>query len=85
MKHFAHVARLESIRLLLVISCALKFKLFQMDVKSAFLNGILNKEVYVAQPKVFEDPHHPYHVYCLTKASYDESFIRLEVSPTCMV
>jgi len=44
---FAHVARLESIRLLLGVSCILKFKLFQMDVKSAFLNGYLNEEVYV--------------------------------------
>ncbi|KAK2444409.1 putative mitochondrial protein [Trifolium repens] len=44
---FAHVARLESIRLLLAIACILKFKLFQMDVKSAFLNGYLHEEVYV--------------------------------------
>jgi len=44
---FASVARLESIRLLLRVSCILKFKLFQMDVKSAFLNGYLNEEVYV--------------------------------------
>ena len=40
---FAHVARLETIRLLLGVSCILKFKLFQMDVKSAFLNGYLNE------------------------------------------
>ena len=44
---FAHVARLESIRLLLGVACILKFKLFQMDVKSAFLNDYLNEEVYV--------------------------------------
>ncbi|CAM8968867.1 unnamed protein product [Rhodiola kirilowii] len=41
-----------------------------MDVKSAFLNGFLNEEVYVAHPKGFEDPHHPAHVYRLKKALY---------------
>lgn len=44
---FAPVARLESIRLLLGVACLLKFKLFQMDVKSAFLNGYPNEEVCV--------------------------------------
>ncbi|CAM8895551.1 unnamed protein product [Rhodiola kirilowii] len=41
-----------------------------MDVKSAFLNSFLNEEVYVSQPKGFEDPHHPAHVYRLKKAMY---------------
>ncbi|CAM8887225.1 unnamed protein product [Rhodiola kirilowii] len=67
---FAPVARLEAIRLLLALACHLKFKLFQMDVKSAFLNGLLNEEVYVSQPKGFEDPHHPDYVYRLKKALY---------------
>ena len=67
---FAPVARLVSIRLLFAISYALRFKLFQIDVKSAFLNGILNEEVYVAQPKDFEDPQHPDYVYRLKKALY---------------
>jgi len=67
---FASVARLESIRLLLGVSCILKFKLFQMDVKSAFLNGYLNEEVYVEQPKGFVDPSFPNHVYRLKKALY---------------
>ncbi|KAL0556146.1 hypothetical protein IC582_004656 [Cucumis melo] len=56
---FAHVARLEAIRLLLNISYFRKFKLYQMDVKSAFLNGYLNEEVYVAQPKGFVDSEFP--------------------------
>lgn len=51
---FAPVARLESIQLLLAISCHLKIKLYQMDVKSAFLNEFLNKEVYVEQLKGFK-------------------------------
>ena len=67
---FAPVARLESIRLLLSIACLIGFRLFQMDVKSAFLNGVLNEEVYVEQPKGFEDPHAPNHVYKLDKALY---------------
>ncbi|GJV23321.1 retrovirus-related pol polyprotein from transposon TNT 1-94 [Tanacetum coccineum] len=45
---YASVAILESIRILLAYACALDFKLFQMDVKSAFLNGFINEEVYVA-------------------------------------
>src|ERR1044072_8208211 len=44
---FAQVARLESITLLLGVACLLKFRLYQMDIKSAFLNGYLNEEVYV--------------------------------------
>lgn len=69
-KTFAPVPRLESIRILLSIACHLGFKLYQMDVKSAFLNCILQEEVYVEQPKGFQDPHHPYHVYKLKKALY---------------
>jgi hypothetical protein len=46
---FAPVARLESIRILFSIACHLGFKLYQMDVKSTFLNGILQEEVYVEQ------------------------------------
>jgi hypothetical protein len=67
---FGPVARLESIRILLSIACHLDFKLYQMDVKSAFLNGVLQEEVYVEQPKGFQDPHHPHHVYKLKKALY---------------
>ena len=67
---FAHVSRLESIRLLLGVACIMKFKLFQMDVKGAFLNGYLHEEVYVEQPKGFVDPNLPDHVYKLKKALY---------------
>ncbi|GJU27156.1 retrovirus-related pol polyprotein from transposon TNT 1-94 [Tanacetum coccineum] len=63
-------ARLESIRILLAYAYALDFKLFQMDVKSAFLNGFINKEVYVAQPPGFIDFEKPDHVYKLKKALY---------------
>ncbi|GJY01832.1 copia protein [Tanacetum coccineum] len=62
--------RLESIRILLAYACALDFKLFQMDVKSAFLNGFINEEVYVAQPPGFIDFAKPNHVYRLKKALY---------------
>jgi hypothetical protein len=67
---FAPVARIESIRLLLAIACFINIKLHQMDVKAAFLNGILIDEAYVEQPKGFEDPHYPDHVYKLKKALY---------------
>jgi hypothetical protein len=67
---FAPIARLESIRILLFVACHLDFKLYQMDVKIAFLNGVLQEEVYVEQPKGFQDPHHPHHVYKLKKALY---------------
>ncbi|GJZ84386.1 retrovirus-related pol polyprotein from transposon TNT 1-94 [Tanacetum coccineum] len=63
-------ARLESIRILLAYAYALDFKIFQMDVKSAFLNGFINKEVYVAQPPGFIDFEKSDHVYKLKKALY---------------
>ncbi|GKD97805.1 retrovirus-related pol polyprotein from transposon TNT 1-94, partial [Tanacetum coccineum] len=67
---YAPVARLDSIRILLAYVCALDFKLFQMDVKSVFLNGFINEEVYVAQPSGFIDFEKPDHVYKLKKALY---------------
>ncbi|GJT32935.1 retrovirus-related pol polyprotein from transposon TNT 1-94 [Tanacetum coccineum] len=67
---YAPVARLESIRILLAIACANDFKLYQMDVKSAFLNGFINEEVYVAQPPRFIDFQKPNYVYKLKKALY---------------
>nr|GEX39534.1 copia protein [Tanacetum cinerariifolium] len=69
-KTYAPVARLESIRILLAYARALDFKLLQMDVKSAFLNGFINEEVYVAQPPGFIDFAKPNHVYRLKKTLY---------------
>ncbi|GJT38212.1 retrovirus-related pol polyprotein from transposon TNT 1-94 [Tanacetum coccineum] len=67
---YAPVARLESIRILLAIACANDFKLYQMDVKSAFLNDFINEEVYIAQPPGFIDFQKPNYVYKLKKALY---------------
>jgi len=67
---FVPVARLEAVRLLLAFACMSGFNLFQMDVKSAFLNGFINEEVYVEQPPGFEDHQHPNHVFKLKKALY---------------
>jgi hypothetical protein len=64
------VARLESIRILLAYVAHHSFKLFQMDVKSAFLNGPIKEEVYVEQPPGFGDDMYPDHVYKLSKALY---------------
>ena len=67
---YAPVARIEAIRMLLAYASYMNFKLYQMDVKSAFLNGFINEEVYVEQPPGFEDPFHPNHVFKLRKALY---------------
>ncbi|KAL8118058.1 hypothetical protein AgCh_015817 [Apium graveolens] len=67
---FAPVARLEAIRIFLAYAAHANFKVYQMDVKSAFLNGDLEEEVYVSQPPGFEDPNFPEYVYYLLKALY---------------
>ncbi|WRX17144.1 Reverse transcriptase [Theobroma cacao] len=67
---FALVARIEAIRLLLAFTCSMNFKLFQMDVKSAFLNGLIQEEVYVEQLLGFEDFEKSDHVFKLHKALY---------------
>ncbi|KAI3771637.1 hypothetical protein L6452_02803 [Arctium lappa] len=67
---FAPVARLEAIRIFLAYAAYKGFKVYQMDVKSAFLHGKLNEEVYVQQPPGFESTEYPNHVYYLDKALY---------------
>ena len=62
---YAPIARLEAIRILLAYACAHNIKLYQMDVKSAFLNGYINEEIYVEQPPGFEDDKKHNHVYKL--------------------
>ena len=66
---YAPVARFEAIRLLLAYASIMKFKLYQMDVKSAFLNGF-TKDVYVEQPPGFEDYKFPNHIYKLKTTLY---------------
>jgi hypothetical protein len=65
---YTPVARLESIRILLAYATYHGFKLYQMDVKSAFLNVPIKEVVYVEKPPGFEDSEYPSHVYNLSKA-----------------
>ena len=67
---FAPVARLEAIRLLLAFAGFRGFRLYQMDVKSAFQNGVISEDVFVEQPPGFESSAYPDHVYKLKKALY---------------
>jgi hypothetical protein len=64
---FAHVAHLEAIRIMLAFATYKGFKLYQMDVKSVFLNGVIQEEFYVRQPPGFESPKYPDRVYKLSK------------------
>ncbi|GJY86421.1 putative ribonuclease H-like domain-containing protein, partial [Tanacetum coccineum] len=68
---FDPVARIEAIRLFLAYASFMRFIMYQMDVKSAFLYGITEEEVYVCQPPGFEDPQFPNKVYKVDKALYD--------------
>jgi hypothetical protein len=68
---YALVARLEAIRILLAYACAHNIKLYQMDVKSAFLNGYINEEVYVEQPPGFQDGKKLNHRYKLKKTLFN--------------
>ena len=67
---FAPVARMETIRLILSISASMSWKVYHLDVKSAFLNGVLQEEVYVKQPEGFIVQGHEDKVYHLHKALY---------------
>ncbi|GKE27047.1 retrovirus-related pol polyprotein from transposon TNT 1-94 [Tanacetum coccineum] len=67
---FAPVARLEAVRIFVAYAAHKSFPIYQMDVKTTFLNGPLKEEVYVAQPDGFVDPDHPENVYLLRKALY---------------
>jgi hypothetical protein len=69
-KTFAPVARLEAIRILLAFVESKGFKLYQINVKSAFLNGVIQEEVYVRQPPGFNNLKYPDRVYKLSKALY---------------
>ncbi|KAL8111789.1 hypothetical protein AgCh_019472 [Apium graveolens] len=75
---YAPVARLEAIRILMAFAAHKKFKLYQMDVKSAILNGYLKEEVYVKQPPGFIHEKYPSYVYKLKKSVYG-----LRQSPRC--
>nr|GEW82516.1 retrovirus-related Pol polyprotein from transposon TNT 1-94 [Tanacetum cinerariifolium] len=67
---FAPVARLEATRIFVAFAAHMNMVVYQMDVKTAFLNGNLREEVYVSQPDGFVDPDNPNHVYKLKKALY---------------
>ena len=67
---FAPVAQIEAIRLFLAYAAQKSFTVYQMDMKTAFLYGELEEEVYVRQLEGFVDPDHPDDVYVLDKAIY---------------
>nr|GFC59860.1 copia protein [Tanacetum cinerariifolium] len=65
---FVPVARIEAIRIFLAFASFMRFIVYQMDVKSAFLYGTIDEEVYVTQPLCFVDPKYPQKVYKAVKA-----------------
>jgi hypothetical protein len=71
MEIFASVAHLEAIRILLSFVVFKEFKLYQMDVKSDFLNGVIQEEIYVRQPLGFKNTKFPDRVYKLLNALYE--------------
>ncbi|GJR19082.1 retrovirus-related pol polyprotein from transposon TNT 1-94 [Tanacetum coccineum] len=72
---FAPVARIEAIRIFIANAATKNMIIYQMDVKTAFLNGDLQEEVFVSQPEGFEDQENPTHVYRLKKALYGLKFL----------
>jgi hypothetical protein len=69
-KTFAPTSHLKVIRILLAFAASKGFKLYQMDMKNAFLNGVIQEEVFVSQLQGFENPKYPHRVYKLSKALY---------------
>lgn len=69
-KTFHPVTRIEAIRMLIVFAAHIEFKLYHLDVKSVFLNGYFQEEVYVKQPPGLEDHEHPNFVHKLDKVLY---------------
>ncbi|GKB62105.1 retrovirus-related pol polyprotein from transposon TNT 1-94 [Tanacetum coccineum] len=69
-KSFALVTRIEAIRIFIANATSKNMIIYQMDVKTTFLNGKLKEEVYVSQPESFVDPDHPTYIYRLKKALY---------------
>ena len=67
---FAHVARLDTVRMIISLAAHHSWMIYQLDVKSAFLNGILEEEVYVDQPEGFVMQGEEHNVYRLKKALY---------------
>ncbi|GKE93126.1 retrovirus-related pol polyprotein from transposon TNT 1-94, partial [Tanacetum coccineum] len=67
---FTPVARIEAIKIFIANAARKNLIIYQMDVKTAFLNGELKEEVHVCQPEGFIDPDHLTHVYRLKKALY---------------
>nr|GEW74156.1 retrovirus-related Pol polyprotein from transposon TNT 1-94 [Tanacetum cinerariifolium] len=84
---FAPVARIEAIRIFIANAASKKMVIYQMDVKTAFLNGELKEEVYVSQPKGFIDPDHPTHApqawyNTLSRFLLENKFSKGVVDPT---
>ena len=70
MRPFSSVAKFQSIRILLAIAAFHDYEIWQMDVKTAFLNGFLDEDVYMVQPDGFADPKHAEKVCKLKKSIY---------------
>ncbi|GJW11351.1 retrovirus-related pol polyprotein from transposon TNT 1-94 [Tanacetum coccineum] len=77
---FAPVARLEAVRIFVAYAAHKSFPIYQMDVKTAFLNGPLKEEVYVAQPEGFVDPDHPE-----KSLPSEESFVWIKASSKSLI
>lgn len=67
---FSLVVKVSTVRVVLILLVHFRWLLHQLDIKNAFLNGVLLKPVYMAQPPGFVDPQHPNHVCHLNKALY---------------